>query len=302
MKLSVVVPILNEVESLDNLRSQLLKLDIKLTAAGHELEVLLNDNASDDGSSSELEQWSKSVNGVKHVRFNKRLTFQQSIINGFRTATGDCVAVFQGDLQDPWELLLDFFQHWLNGSKVVVGIAKNRHSSGLQTLARRGFYNSLRAGASRELLVGFQDFYLLDRAIYKDLANRPNHFQFIRGTIAAEYPIDVEITYSRNHRENGKSKFRISDKYELALDALLVHSSSFTRLLSVFGLTIAGVSLVLLVASPILWLLGADFGMPGWLSTVSLLTLVIGVVSFVAAIQFEYLRRILVLLIDNSSE
>lgn len=65
VKLSVVVPILNEVGSLDALRSQLLKFEIKLTAAGHELEVLLDNNASDDGSSSGLQEWSRSVNGVK---------------------------------------------------------------------------------------------------------------------------------------------------------------------------------------------------------------------------------------------
>ncbi len=302
MKLSVVVPILNEVESLSALRSCLFDLEAELTRTGHELEVVLNDNASDDGSSLELEEWDKSSGTVTHVRFTKRLTFQQSIINGFRTATGDCVAVFQGDLQDPWELLLEFFENWLDGCKVVVGVPNNRHSSGMQTLARRVFYKSLRAGTSGGIPVGFQDFYLLDKSVYKELANRPNHFQFIRGTIARDYPIDAQITYSRNYRKSGKSKFRISDKYELALDALLIHSSSFVRLLSGFGLTIALVSLVVLLGIPILYLLGVDFGVPGWLSTASLLTLMIGIASFAAAIQFEYLRRILVLIIDESKE
>ena len=295
----MVVPLLNELDSISSLRTAMASLKKELGQLGIETTVILNDNNSNDGSSEILRKWSASDEFVRHVRFEKRLTFQQSIVRGFREAEGDCAVVFQGDLQDPWQVVVEFAKSWVSGNKLIVGIAKNRHSSIPQTLFRRTFYSFLKSGSSREMPVGFQDFYLLDRTIYKDLAARPNNFQFIRGTLAKEFLVDDMIPYERTYRAHGRSKFLLGDKYELALDALLVHNQSFTRALSASGLLIAAVSTLFLLVSGFLWLIGVDFGVPGWLSTVSLLAVILGFVTFVSAIQFEYLRRLLVLLMER---
>jgi len=301
MKLTLVIPLLNEIDSISPLQEQVSQIESRLSSVGHEIEIILCDNRSDDGSTELMKTWKEAAENVVHQRFQSRLTFQQSILKGFKLATGDCLVVFQGDLQDPWAVVLDFFEAWLNGDKVVVGISTNQHSGSAQTFLRSVFYRSLRAGSSGSMVVGFQDFYLLDRTVYQELAKRPNHFQFIRGAIAREFPIDRVIKYSRGYREHGRSKFRLGDKYELALDALLVHSQSFSRALSVVGLSLCLVALAFLLFSAVAGILGVDFGVPGWLSIMSVLALILGFGSFVSAIQFEYLRRLLVLTMDSSS-
>ena len=298
LKLSVVVPILDELGSINSLRSQMAELGKQLEQLGLSLEVILNDNASTDGSTSVLRDWAAEEQGVFHKLFERRLSFQQSIIRGFRSATGDCVVVFQGDLQDPWEVIPEFAKAWISGSRVVVGVSNNKHSNSLQSIFRKAFYSILRSGTSKRTLVGFQDFYLLDRVVYKTIASKPNHFQFIRGSIARDYVVDDIIRYQRNFRESGKSKFKFGDKYDLALDALLIHSKGFTRKLSISGLVVSILSLVFLIVLAILWLLRIDFGVSGWLSTVGLLFFVIGVFSFATAVQLEYLRRVLVILTE----
>jgi dolichol-phosphate mannosyltransferase len=300
LKLSIVVPILNELGSLPLLKSELEELRRSLEPLGLGLEIILNDNVSTDGSTRILSDWAAGEKDVIHDLFEKRLSFQQSIIRGFRSATGDCVVVFQGDLQDPWKVVVEFANAWTSGSRVVVGVARNKHSGNLQTIFRKVFYIILQAGTSRRSLVGFQDFYLLDKSIYKALASKPNHFQFIRGTIARDYVIDLVIQYQRSLRDSGKSKFKFSDKYDLALDALLIHNQGFTRKLSVSGIIISILSLVFLLLLGFLWLLKLDFGVSGWLSTVGLLSFVIGMFSFVTSVQLEYLRRILVILTEPS--
>jgi dolichol-phosphate mannosyltransferase len=296
--LSIVVPILNEFDSLGTLKAQLEELRHHLESLGLDLEIILNDNVSSDGSTLILRDWASREQNVVHDLFEKRLSFQQSIIRGFRSATGDCVVVFQGDLQDPWNIIVDFAKEWISGSRVVVGVSVNTHSNPIQSFFRKVFYVVLKAGASKQTLVGFQDFYLLDRTVYKALASKPNHFQFIRGAIARDYEVDKVIQYQRNFRDSGKSKFRFGDRYDLALDALLIHNQGFTRKLSVSGIVVSILSLVFLLLLFLFWLLRVDFGVPGWLSTVGLLSFVIGIFSFVTAIQLEYQRRILIILTE----
>jgi hypothetical protein len=298
--LSIVVPILNEFDSLGTLKSQLEELRHHLEPLGLECEIILNDNVSSDGSTLILSEWASKEHGVVHDLFEKRLTFQQSIIRGFRSSTGDCVVVFQGDLQDPWSVIVEFAKEWISGSRVVVGVSSNKHSNPIQSIFRKVFYAILKAGTAKRTLVGFQDFYLLDKAVYKAIASKPNHFQFIRGAIARDYVVDKVIQYQRNFRDSGKSKFRLGDKYDLALDALLIHNQGFTRKLSISGIVISILSLIFLLVLSVLWLLRVDFGVPGWLSTVGLLSFVIGIFSFVTAIQLEYQRRILIILTESS--
>jgi polyisoprenyl-phosphate glycosyltransferase len=300
LKLSIIVPILNEIGSLPLLRSQLEDLRKSLEPLGLSLEIILNDNVSTDGSTSILSDWAAEESDVIHDLFEKRLSFQQSIIRGFRSASGDCVVVFQGDLQDPWRVVVQFANAWTSGSRVVVGVARNRHSTNIQTIFRRAFYTLLQAGTSEQTVVGFQDFYLLDKSVYKAIGSKPNHFQFIRGTISRDYVIDSVIEYHRGFRDSGHSKFSFGDKYDLALDALLIHNQGFTRKLSVSGILISIVSVIFLLILGLFWLLSVDFGVSGWLSTISLIAFVIGMFSFVTAVQLEYLRRILVILTEGS--
>ena len=298
-KLSIVVPILNEIHNLSALRVALESLGSELESIGHELEIILNDNCSDDGSSEFLASWASADPRAFHFRFDKRLTFQQSILSGFRASTGDCLVVFQGDMQDPWQEVLNFFHHWLSGSRVVVGIARNIHSNWRQTLGRKIFYWLLRIGTSSRVTVGFQDFYLLDQCVYRSISQQQDKFVFIRGSIASEYKIDKVLEYERFRRKEGKTKFSFDEKYELALDGLLVHSSGFTRRLSLFGLILAGLSCLSLFITLVIAVFGINVGAPGWLSLAAALALLLGVFSLVSALQLEYLRRLLVLALDR---
>jgi dolichol-phosphate mannosyltransferase len=139
LKLSIVVPILNEIGSLGALKSQLDDLRQSLESLDLDLEIILNDNVSSDGSTQILRDWASKERNVTHDLFEKRLSFQQSIIRGFRSATGDCVVVFQGDLQDPWSVIVEFAKEWISGSRVVVGVSSNKHSNPIQSIFRKVF-------------------------------------------------------------------------------------------------------------------------------------------------------------------
>lgn len=298
-KLSIVVPVLNEEANLIALRQRLGKVQTDLALKGITVQYLVNNNASTDSTGIILEDWALDEENVEVVTFSHTVSFQTSIMRGMKRATGDCLVVLQSDLQDPPELIPDLVDEWLLGKNVVAAIAKNKHSSLFQNFMRRTFYRILTASSQRTMVAGFQDFYLLDKSVYSRVALRNDQFQFIRGTIAAEFGLDSVVPYTRSSRQAGKSKFSLLDKYDLAMDGLLVFSSKFIRNLAVAGMLTAAASFIALAVYLTYSIFGHDFGVPGWASLIAVVLFILGLVLAFFSIVFEFLSRILRLLIDR---
>jgi dolichol-phosphate mannosyltransferase len=202
-------------------------------------------------------------------------------------------------LQDPPELILELFEEWTKGKKVVGAIAENKHNSYVQHILRNIFYKILLSSSGQKLIPNFQDFYLLDKSVYTEIAKRNEQFQFIRGVISAEFGIDKVVTYKRAMRIAGESKFRLLDKYDLAMDGLLVFGSRFIRALAVTSFMISAVTFLSLAVYLVLKILGVDYGVPGWATLVALVLLVLGIMLAFFSIAFEFLYRILRLLVKK---
>ena len=299
--LSIIIPVLNEESNLHHLIERLEELEKVLNKQDEQIEFVVNDNASEDKSSEILAKWASYKENVNLVRFASTVPFQTSILRGMKRAKGRCVVVLQSDLQDPPELIEDLFKSWKMGNLVTVTVPQNRHNNLFQDSMRKLFYRLMSAGSSDEIIVGFQDFYALDASVSTTLSSRSEKFQFIRGSLASEFGINKVIPYKRNNRFSGKSKFSFFNKYDLAMDALLVYSSTFIRLLTISGLLLAGLSFLSTVFVLITSLLGYKFGIPGWASTFSIISFGLGLGLVCFSIIFEFLSRILVLLMEKQN-
>lgn len=297
--LSIVIPVLNEEENIPRLIQQLLELEAQFNSKGNRIEFVVNDNHSTDGSGLLLSAWAAENSNVNLATFSSTVPFQTSILRGMKRANGTCIIVLQSDLQDPPELIPDLFSSWKSGNKVTVTIPQNRHSNFFQDGMRKSFYRLMAAGNTKNLVVGFQDFYAIDASIGKVLSSRSEKFQFIRGSLSSEFGIDNVIPYERNLRIAGKSKFSFFDKYDLAMDALLVYSSRFIRVLAIIGFVLSGFSFLATFGVFISYFAGFQFGIPGWASTISLITLSLGISLMFFSFLFEFLSRILVLLMNQ---
>lgn len=125
MDISLVIPLLNEVESLDELNDWIDKV-----MKGHSLsyELIMIDDGSNDGSwqkISELKQRNPSVKGVKFRRnYGKSAALQV----GFQMATGDVVVTMDADLQDNPEEIPEMRNMIINeGYDLISGWKKKRY-------------------------------------------------------------------------------------------------------------------------------------------------------------------------------
>ncbi|WP_127021069.1 glycosyltransferase family 2 protein [Flagellimonas beolgyonensis] len=127
MQISIVIPLLNEQESLKELHDWI----VKVMQSNHFLyEVIFIDDGSIDGSWDIIESLTKSDPNVKGIRFLKNYGKSQALHAGFHAAQGDVVITMDADLQDNPEEIPEMYRMITEGGQQVVsGWKKKRYDS-----------------------------------------------------------------------------------------------------------------------------------------------------------------------------
>lgn len=128
---SVVVPLLNERESLDELYGRLTAM-LTETASGHEL-IFIDDGSTDD-SLDLLLRMREGDRRVKVVSFNRNYGKSAALSEGFRIARGDVVVTIDADLQDNPDEIPSLIEQLDAGADLVSGWKLDRHDPITKTL------------------------------------------------------------------------------------------------------------------------------------------------------------------------
>uniref|UniRef100_UPI00404B57E1 glycosyltransferase family 2 protein n=1 Tax=Flavobacterium sp. TaxID=239 RepID=UPI00404B57E1 len=127
MNLSIVIPLLNEAESLQELYEWILKVVHK---NNYEYEIIFIDDGSSDDSWEVISKISQKDSAVKGIRFQKNYGKSQALHAGFEMATGDFVITMDADLQDNPEEIPDLIKTLVEYKyDLVSGWKKVRHDS-----------------------------------------------------------------------------------------------------------------------------------------------------------------------------
>lgn len=150
----------------------------------------------------------------------------------------------------------------------------------------------MKAFSDGEIIVGFQDFYLLDRSIVDNLKVLSPEGLFLRGHIATRFGAVLQVPYVRADRQRGTSNFGFPTKYALALDGLLLFGTRFIRAVSTISFAVFCFGAIGTVALLLSYLFGFRATVNGWASLgVALLTL-LSLLGMTTGLILEYLIRI----------
>ena len=292
MDISIGVPVRNEETNLEEFIERLTPILEAIGDKGFSVEVIVNNNKSEDASLNMLRSWAEIDTRIKVYDLTESLTYQQSIQDLMVKAKGKSFVVLQSDLQDPPELILDFLSAWTGGAKVVIGVIESRKEKILNRLPRSVFYSLLRMSSDGNFYSGFQDFYLIDQDVYQTIRELPREGLFLRGHISSRFGNVVQIKYDRSPRVRGESNFRFADNYSLALDGLLLFGTRLIRFISVFSfcifvLAVCGINFLLFAL-----FFGFQPGIRGWMSTVVAVLTVLSILGMGTGLILEYLIRI----------
>ena len=128
-----------------------------------------------------LAELAKQEPKVVVINHSRAFGSQSAFTSGMRIATGDAVVLLDGDLQDPPELIADFYLKWLEGYQVVYGQRVKRVASPGMRFAYKGFYRLFRRLAYINVPLDAGDFSLLDRRVVDELNRLPESQRFLRG-------------------------------------------------------------------------------------------------------------------------
>ena len=121
MKLSIVIPVYNEVESLAKLHQEIVQ-----NIETPEYEVIYIDDGSTDGSSEKIQELSLANRRIKLIQFYRNYGKSAALSEGFKQADGDYVITMDADLQDDPAEIKNLINKLEEGFDLVSGWKKNR--------------------------------------------------------------------------------------------------------------------------------------------------------------------------------
>jgi glycosyltransferase involved in cell wall biosynthesis len=127
MNLSLVIPLLNEQESLPELHNWIVKV---MNTHNFSYEILFIDDGSTDGSWQTISQLSTENLNVKGIRFLRNYGKSQALHAGFAKAQGDVIITMDADLQDSPEEIPELFRLITEDNyDLISGWKKKRYDS-----------------------------------------------------------------------------------------------------------------------------------------------------------------------------
>jgi dolichol-phosphate mannosyltransferase len=291
---SISIPVLNEADNLDALYRRLQNLAATM-APKCDLEFIFSDNHSDDATWRKLADIAERDPRVRAIRFSKNVGFQRSILANYMHTRGDAVMQIDADLQDPPEMLEEFFRLWQDGYRVVYGIRRGRQESFFINQFRRLGYWFIDGISEHPIPRDVGDFRLIDRAVVDALMKFRSPSPYLRGIIAGLGFSQTGVVYDREARTAGVSKFGLSRLIRLGLTAIFNHSAVPLRMASMLGGALLVMSAFGAAYFVILKLL--EPSLPQGIASIHVLVLFgIGLQSFLLGIIGEYLLRIYLIL------
>ena len=286
-RVSVVVPLYDEQEILPELHARLQQA-LKRVHGGSEI-VFVNDG-SRDGTLGLLQAIQFVDRHVRVVSLSRNFGHQAAVAAGLAHARGAAVAVLDGDLQDPPELLPALFDTLDEGWDVVYGVRRRRKEGLLMRLAYFVFYRLLRRVAEVDVPVDSGDFCAMRRRVV-DLLNRlPETDRYVRGLRAWLGFRQTAFPYERDRRHAGRSKYTFSRLVTLSLDGLVSLSFVPLRLLTGIGLALSSASFVGILV--VLYRYLATPYVPGYTSLAVLILFFGGLQLMAVGLVGEYVGRI----------
>jgi polyisoprenyl-phosphate glycosyltransferase len=288
--LSVIVPVYYNEGSLPLLYDELAGVERRLLDRGVRLELIFVDDGSGDGSYRELLAIKARRPETVVVKLSRNFGAIHASKTGLRFVTGDGFLYLAADLQDPPGLIVDMVDRWLAGSKYVVCVREQRRDPLATRLFARAYYRLVRLAVVADYPEGGFDLALMDRAILQHMRAagknfNPHVFAYWLGFKPAR------LSYVRQERKHGKSRWTVAKKLKFFLDTLLGFSAVPLRAISAVGVVAAllsggyGTTVVLTAV-----VRGTD--VPGFATLASLLSFLLGLIIVMLGVIGEYLWRV----------
>lgn len=277
IRYSIVVPVFGNEGSLVSLLDRITGLASELSG---ELEVVFVVDGSPDGSAALL---GKLLPGQPYAStlalHSRNFGSFAAIRSGLERARGEYMGVMAADLQEPPELMLQFFEQLESGADLVVGTRRARADPALSRFAARAFWALYRRLVQGDMPVGGVDVFACT-SVFRErlLALQESHSSLVAQTLWLGFN-RATVEYDRQPRNpgHGASSWTLRAKLKYLNDSVFSFTDLPIRLLLAAGCAgiVVSLALALLVVTA---RLAGLIDVPGYAATVV-------VIAFFAALN-----------------
>lgn len=201
-KLSAIIACYKDGQAIPIMHERLTNVFHKL---GVDYEIIFVNDGSPDNSTEVIKDLSQKDSNILGIVHSRNFGSQSAFYSGMAKSTGDAVVLLDGDLQDPPELIEDFYKKWQQGYEVVYGNRVKREATLFLRTAYKLFYRLFSKLAYVKIPLDAGDFSLIDRQVVNQLLNLPEKDLFVRGLRAWVGFKQIGIPYVRPERMFGKT-------------------------------------------------------------------------------------------------
>ena len=231
--ISIVVPLYNEEAVFDAL---IQRLSSVINQTEFMCEVILVNDGSSDKTDQLILEICKADNRFTGVLLSRNYGHQLAVSAGLAIVRGKKGAmIIDGDLQDPPELVNEFYELLINGYDVIYAIRKNRKESFLKKLAYLAYYRLQKKISSFNIPIDSGDFSMLSRRVVDNINNMPEQSRYLRGMRAWVGFKQIGFEYDRDERQAGETKYSWSKLFELAFNGFFNFSDFPVKIITRLG-------------------------------------------------------------------
>jgi glycosyltransferase involved in cell wall biosynthesis len=286
---SIVIPVYNEAEVLPSLYDRLTRV---MEGLVEPYEIIFVNDGSQDDSTPLLRDFQARDERVKFLNFSRNFGHQIAITAGLDYSSGQAAVVMDADLQDPPEVIPQLIEQWRKGYDVVFAVRAKRQGEGLFKRATAAiFYRLLRRMTATEIPLDAGDFRLMSRRAVEALQSIRERNRFIRGLAGWIGFRQTSVTFVRDVRQLGETKYPLKKMLRFALNGLLSFSLVPLQLASYLGFLISSIGFFY-IAYAIGLKLFTDRVVLGWTSVMVAVLFLGGVQLISLGIIGEYIGRI----------
>ncbi len=288
-QVSIVAPLYNESETFPRLVERLNRL---MDSSPLSIEVVLIDDGSRDGTPDMMRQVALADKRYHCVFLSRNHGHQLALSAGMSAALGsEALFIIDGDLQDPPELLPEFYKLLCQGNDVVYAVRQKRKEGFIKKTGYYLFYRLLKSISYIDIPLDSGDFALVSRRVIDIMKKMPEESRYLRGMRSWVGFRQVGYAYERDERIAGESKYSFRQLFRLAYNGIF----NFSEFPIKFMTNIGGFSILIALIYFIIVLVKKFFFtqvIEGFTSLLFVIILFSGVQLFALGIIGEYVLRI----------
>jgi dolichol-phosphate mannosyltransferase len=288
-KLSIIIPVYYSADTLmdcyeDIKKNVIIKID--------DYELILVDDGSGDNSWEICKKIAGNDKNVRLIKLSRNFGSHAACYAGLTVCSGDCATIKAADCQEPSSLILDMYESWKDGNRVVLATRESRKDRLSEKIFANMYYGLVRKFVSIKMPRAGFDCYLIDRKVIEAIKLLDERNSALTLQILWAGFKTSTVSYNRLRRQKGKSRWTLSKKIKLAMDSFVSFSPTPVRFVELLGILFAIGSLiwgVLLIVFRILGLIEVT----GWTTLMIVVLFSSGMIMFSLGILGEYIWRTL---------